>query len=37
MTPACLPPEEAITRLVRCFEHLQPDTVAELGRLYAPY
>jgi NAD(P)-dependent dehydrogenase (short-subunit alcohol dehydrogenase family) len=36
MTPACLPPEEAITRLVRCFEHLQPDTVAELGRLYAP-
>ena len=32
MTPACLPPEEAITRLVRCFEHLQP----ELGRLYAP-
>ena len=36
MTPACLPPEEAITRLVRCFEHLHPDTVAELGRLYAP-
>ena len=36
MTPACLPPEEAITRLVECFENLQPATVAELGRLYAP-
>src|SRR5690606_157913 len=36
MTLACLPPEEAITRLVECFENLQPATVAELGRLYAP-
>ena len=36
MPPACLPPEEAITRLVECFENLQPATVAELSRLYAP-